>query len=254
MNRPIRSVRPLAVALAMLVFASAASVGAQELPAGTDVLARYRAALGGEQALASHQSVHTRGEFSMPAAGLTAALEGFSAKPNRSAIRITIPGLGEVRTGYTGAVAWAMDPMQGPRLLEGDEARQLADAAVFESSLRPTSLLESATTVERTTIGGRECLKVQLVWKSGRETHDCFSEETGLLVATQEKLDTRMGPIDSVVLFDDYRAFGGVMMATRTTTQRMGVDQIITLSDVQFDSVPDSAMEPPAEIRALIGG
>jgi hypothetical protein len=254
MNRRISSVRRPAVTFALLVFASAGSLRAQELPAGEEVMARYRAAIGGEQAFASHQSIHTRGEFSMPAAGITAALEGFSAKPNRSAVSITIPGLGQIRTGYTGAVAWAMDPMEGPRLLQGAEARQLADAAVFESTLRPSSLLESATTVERTTIGGRACLKVKLVWKSGRESHDCFSEETGLLVATHEKLDTNMGLIDSVALYDDYREFGGVRMATRTTMQRMGMEQIITVSDVQFDSVPDSALEPPAEIRALIGG
>jgi hypothetical protein len=254
MNRVISSVRRPAVALALLVVASAGSLGAQELPAGDDVLARYRAAVGGEQALASHQSIHTRGEFTMPAFGITAALEGFSAKPNRSAVSIVIPGLGQVRTGYTGAVAWAMDPMQGPRLLQGNEARQLADAAVFGSTLRPSSLLESATTIDRTTIAGRACLKVKLVWKSGRESHDCYSEETGLLVATQETLDTSDGLVESVALYDDYRAFGGVQMATRTTMQRMGMEQIITLSDVQFDSVPDSALEPPAEIRALIGG
>jgi hypothetical protein len=254
MNRLSSCVRRPAVALTMLVLASAGSLHAQELPAGEDVLARYRAAVGGEQAFASHQSVHTRGEFSMPANGITAALEGFSAKPNRSAVSITIAGIGQIRTGYTGDVAWAMDPMEGPRLLQGSEARRLADAAVFGSTLRPTSLLESVTTVDRTTIAGRACLKVKLVWKSGRETHDCYSEETGLLVATQETMDTSMGTVDSVALYDDYREFGGVQMATRTTMQRLGVEQIITLSDVEFDTVPDSALEPPAEIRALIGG
>jgi hypothetical protein len=254
MNRLISSVGRPAVALTMLVLASAGSLRAQELPAGEDVLARYRAAVGGEQAFASHQSIHTRGEFSMPAVGITAALEGFSAKPNRSSVSITIAGLGQIRNGYTGAVAWAMDPMEGPRLLQGGEARQIADAAAFGSTLRLSSLLESVATVDRTTIAGRACLKVKLVWKSGRESHDCYSEETGLLVATQETLDTSMGTVESVALYDDYRAFGGVQMATRTTVQRMGMEQIITLSDVQFDTVPDSALEPPAEIRALIGG
>jgi hypothetical protein len=254
MNRRISSVRRPAVTFALLVFASAGSLRAQELPAGEEVMARYRAALGGEQAFANYQSIHTRGEVSMPAVGITAAVEGFSAKPNRTAVSITIPGLGQIRTGYTGAVAWATDPMEGPRLLQGAEARQFADAAVFGSTMRPSSLLESATTVDRTTIAGRACLKVKLVWKSGRESHDCYSEETGLLVATQETVDTSTGIVESVSLYDDYRDFGGVQMATRTTMQRMGREQIITVTDVQFDSVPDSALEPPAEIRALIGG
>lgn len=235
--------------LAVLLVAPAAA--AQDLPAAAEILARYRAAAG-ENAY-NRQSVRAVGEFSMPAAGITARLESYSVRPNRSLVRVSIPGLGEILNGYTGDVAWAMDPIEGPRLLKGGEAAQLADGAAFESTLRPDALLDSATTVERTRIAGRECIKVRLAWKSGRETFDCFSEETGLLVATQDRMETSMGMIDSVALYDDYRDFEGMKIATRTTVQRMGVEQVITVTEVTFDNVPESALELPAEIKALIG-
>jgi hypothetical protein len=252
MNRSARRFR-LAPATALGLLLAASGAHAQDLPSATDVLARYRAAVGGEAAYANRKSMHSTGEFAMPAAGIRADFEGYSVRPNRTAVRISIPGFGEFRTGYTGDVAWAIDPVEGPRLLRGAEAAQLADGAVFESTLRPAALLESATTVERTTIGGRNCLKLKLVWKSGRESFDCFSEETGLLVASQERSETSMGMIDSVALYDDYRDFNGMKIATRTTVQRMGIEQIMTVREVHFDSVPDSALELPAEIKALIG-
>jgi hypothetical protein len=210
--------------------------------------------MGGTNALAPHQSMHTVGQFSMPAQGLTADFETFSARPNRSAMRVAIAGLGEIRSGFTGNVAWSLNPMEGPRIMEGRERDQSAEESVFESTLRLPTVIESAETVERTRIGGRECLKVKLVWKSGRETHDCYSEETGLLVGSLARQESSMGVLETVTLYEDYRKFGNVLMPARITLQVMGIEQVITINDVRFDAVSDDAFSPPAEIRALIGG
>lgn len=240
-------------ALALLVAGSVDAVQAQDLPAADQLVARYHEAVNA-QALTQKQSMHSVGEFSMPAMGLSAPFEGFAARPNRASSRVPIPGFGEFLRGHTGEVAWSMDPMEGPRLIDGDQAREANDDAMFDSGLRPPELVASMTTVERTTLAGRDCFKVRVEWRSGRETFDCYSPETGLLVGTMSKQTSPMGEIDAIMLYDDYQDFGGIRLATRMTVQMLGNEQVITLREVTFDAVPDSAFEPPAEIKALIGG
>ncbi|CAN5817756.1 hypothetical protein BH23GEM9_BH23GEM9_15510 [soil metagenome] len=246
------TVRRSTLAALALVLSGGASLQAQDLPDAKDLLARYREAIGGTAAMADKQSVHSVGEFSVPAAGLVAQFEAYSARPNRSATKVPIPGFGEFLRGFTGDVAWSVDPMEGPRLLQGPELAEARDEAAFESSLRPDELVESVTTVERTTLAGRECYKVRVAWKSGRETFDCFSPESGLLVGSMSKQHSAMGVVDAVALYDEYRDFGGVRMASRITVQILGNEQVVMLREVRFNEVPDSAFEPPTEIRALI--
>lgn len=252
---PRRSRRGGAVAALLLALAAVPSQAqAQELPAAADLVAAYQVAVGGADVLAGRTSVRSVGQFSMPSAGLVANFEAYAARPNRTAMRVTIPGFGEIRSGYTGEVGWSMNPAEGPRLLQGGEAVQAADEAAFESTLRTATSIASMTTVERTSLAGRDCYKVQLVWQSGRETFDCYSPETGLLVGTMSRQETNLGTLDAVTLYDDYREFGGVVMAGRITIQVMGLEQVITLSNVEFDVDADADLAPPAEILALIGG
>jgi hypothetical protein len=241
------------IAAAGLMLASAGTAAAQDLPSADAIVERYREAIGAA-AYAQKQSMHTVGEFSLPAMGLTASIESFAARPNRSAAIVPIPGFGEFRRGHTGEHPWSVDPMEGARVLQGAEAQEANDEGYFDAMLRPAALVESMTTVERTTIAGRDCYKVKVVWKSGRENTDCYSPESGLLVASVRTQQSSMGEVEAVQLYDDYKAFSGVTLPTRMTVQIMGNEQVITVRDVTFDDVPDSAFTPPAEIRALIGG
>jgi hypothetical protein len=234
-----------------LVLGSTGAVRAQDLPSAESIVQRYHQAIGAD-AFAQKKSMRTVGEFSLPAMGLTASIESYAARPNRSAAVVPIPGFGEFRRGHTGAQAWAMDPMEGARILQGAEASEAEDESAFDSMLRPAALVESQTTVERTTVAGRDCFKVRVTWKSGRESFDCYSPETGLLVASMRKQQSSMGEVDAVQLYDDYKQFGGVTMPTRMTVQVLGNEQIVTVREVTFDDVPDSAFEPPAEVKALI--
>lgn len=243
------ALRNAGAALVMCMLASAGH--AQALPEAKQLIERYREVTGAAK-YADLRSMHATGEFSIPAAGMTGELEVWSARPNRSALRVSIGGFGEVRSGYTGEVGWSMNPMEGPRLLSGAEGAQAADEAHFDSHLRPESLITSATTVEKTHMGGVECYKVKLVWKSGRETHDCYGVDSGMLVASTGKTESSMGAIESVILYTDIKEIEGIKVPTRMSTQMMGAEQIIVLKEIHFNKVDDAAFEPPAEVKALI--
>jgi hypothetical protein len=174
------------------------------------------------------------------------------ARPNLMAMKVTISGLGEIRSGFDGENGWSLNPMEGPRLLTGPELVQIRDDAAFDSSLRDPSLVESMETIEKTQAAGRDCYKVRMTWKSGRETFDCFDAENGLLIATWQTAETAMGPIESTVIYSDYKEFGAIRLPSRTTQQVMGQEMVITVTTVDFSAVDASAFTPPAEIKALI--
>lgn len=248
----------LTTAAASLAFA-AGSVAAQVTPAGEESLPaaqqlmdRYHEAMG-LATFANVESMHSVGELTIPAAGITGTLEIWQGRPNRTRLRASVPSYGDVHTGFTGEVGWSLDPMEGARLLKGSEAEQAQDDAHFDSHLRTPELIDSVITLERTTLSGYDCYKVRTVWKSGRTTQDCFSVETGLLVGSLRTHHAATGPADALILYEEYRVFGDVRIPTRITTHISGIDQVITLRTVTLNRVENSAFEPPAAIRTLIG-
>lgn len=249
----IRSIRRAAMLALTLAAAAAGGLDAQELPDAASLLKKYHEAINAA-AYANVKATHTTGEFSMPAQGISASFDAWGARPNRSAAKVTIPGIGEMRMGFTDGRGWSMSSFEGARLYQGAEQTQAADDSHFDSSLRPASLVASMTTVEKTQLGGQECWKVRVVWKSGRETHDCYASDSGLLVGTMYRSETNAGSGDAVTLYSDYREFGGIRLPTRMTTQAMGMEQVITVRAITFDSIDDAALEPPPAIRTLLGG
>lgn len=222
------------------------------LPSAQQILTRYHEAIAAA-AFADIQSLHSVGELAIPAAGITGTLEVWQGRPNRTVMHASVPGYGDVRTGFTGDSGWSLDPLQGARILAGAEAAQARDDAHFDSHLRTAELVDSMTTLERTTLSGYDCYKVRTIWKSGRETVDCFSAETGLLVGSLRTHQSSAGPAEALILYEEYRLFGDVRLPTRITTQVNGLDQIITLRAVTLDEVPDSTFQPPPQVRTLLG-
>lgn len=230
-----------------------ATMSAQQLPPAQQLLDRYIVAIGGRDAVLEHAASHTKGQFSMPAMGLTGELEVFSADPGRSLTRVNIPGIGEIRTGFDGEVGWSINPMEGPRVMQGGELAQLRDEAAPESTLRDPKLVASMETVEQTTMNGEECYKVKVVWRSGRETFDCYSTASGLIVGMLQKSESPMGVLDVTIHLSDYKPHGDVTLPTRIAQQMMGQEQIMTITSIDFGPVDAAVFELPAEIKALIG-
>ncbi|HSJ10686.1 MAG TPA: hypothetical protein VK928_12260, partial [Longimicrobiales bacterium] len=219
-----RTVRTLAGAL-ILVAAGSTGAAAQDLPDAKELLAKYHSAINAS-AWKDVNAMQSTGQFSMPAQGITGTFEAWSARPNKSAVKVNIPGLGDLHMGVTDTRAWSVNPFEGPRLYAGAEQVQALDDAAFDSALRTEELVTSMSTVEKTLLGGTECYKVKVVWKSGRETHDCYAIDTGLLVGLLFRSESNSGSGDAVTLYSDYKEFGGIRLPTRMTTQTMGMEQV----------------------------
>ena len=230
---------------------ASAQATATALPPAATLLSKFAAAVGGPAYL-SAKVIVSKGALSMPAAGLNATFQMTQLAPNQMQMVTTIPGMGEVQVGFDGTNAWAMDPMQGPRVLAGAELDQMKDEADRRSSLRSPELFTSTQTVADTTMNNERCYLVKLNWKSGRESFDCYSAASGLLIASKSTQKTAMGEIPVVSLLSDYKKFGNITVPTKTVQDLMGQQQIITITSVEFGDGAGVVITPPAAVAPLI--
>jgi hypothetical protein len=231
--------------------AAAQLASAQALPAAASLLAKHAAAVGGPAYL-NAKSIVTKGAMSMPAAGINATFQMTQLSPNLMQMVTTIPGMGEVQVGFDGTNGWSADPMQGPRLLSGAELDQMKDDADRRANLRSAELFSAMETVKDTTMNSERCYLVKLTWKSGRQTSDCFSAATGLVVGSFSTQKTAMGEVPVVTTFSEYKKFGGVTVPTKTVLEVMGQQQILTIASVEFGDGAGVVIAPPAAVAALI--
>lgn len=229
---------------------AASSAGAQSLPPAVTLLAKYATAIGGPAMLRAPQ-ITTRGALAMSAAGINATFELLQLAPNKIQMVTTIPGVGAIQVGYDGTTAWSVDPMQGPRVLSGKEMDEIREEADPRAAARVPELFSSLQTVADTTMGGEQCYLVKLTWKSGRETFDCYSAKTNLLVGSKNVQQTAMGAIPVTSLYSDYKKFGDFTMATKTVQSMMGQQQVMTITAVEVGTGAGVAITAPPEIKTL---
>ena len=243
-----------AVALTALTAASASAqqvaAAAATLPLAATLVAKYAAAIGAPAMLKAPQ-ITTRGGLSMPAAGLNATFEMVQVAPNMMRMMTTIPGVGSIQVGFDGTTGWSLDPMQGPRVLAGKELDEIREQSDPRAAGRAPELFSALQTVADTTIGGEQCYMVKLTWKSGRETFDCYSGATGLMVGSRSVQQTAMGAIPVSMVYSDYKKFGDFMVPTKMVQSMMGQQQVTTITAVEVAAAPGVVIVMPPEVKAL---
>jgi hypothetical protein len=231
---------------------TAATPSAEKLPAAKEIIDRHIKAIGGREAVLSHSSSRATGTFGVPAAGISGSVEVFAAKPNRMLMRITVAGLGEMLEGFDGMHAWSLSPMTGPTLHQGKQLEERRFDSEYYGELKAAERYESMTTLEKTTWEGRPVYKLRLVRKGGGEDTEFYDAETGLKAGSVNTRETPMGTITATTIETDYKKFGNLLIPTTIKQSGMGIEQVMTISAVEFDTVEAKVFDPPAQIKALI--
>jgi hypothetical protein len=231
-----------------------AMVHAQALPAASDIIAKYVAAIGGKAEVMKVTSYKQVATMDIPAAGLSASMEIFAAAPNKMASKTSLPGIGELQNGFDGTIGWDVNPMQGPRLLADKELANMKDGADFYNNmLYAAEKYASMETVGDTTINGEKAYKVKMVRKAtSNESMSYFSATSGLLLGGISTTESPMGKMTSTQSVSEYKKFGGLLMPTKMV-QTMGPQQLVmTIKDVVFNATPESAFAIPDQVKPLI--
>jgi hypothetical protein len=222
------------------------------LPSARSIIDRHIAAVGGRKAILAHTSSHATGTMTVAGSGITGVLDVYSAKPDKSLVKINLGGIGDVFEGFNGTHAWSVSPITGPMLTQGKELAEKKFDADFYSDLHEDARYASMKTVEKTTFEGRPCYKVSLIRKDGGEDIELYDVETGLKAGAIVTRESQMGPMTVTQVHSDYKKFGGMLLATTMKQTAMGVEQVLKLTAIEFDNVPPTTFDPPAQIKALL--
>ena len=225
-----------------------------KLPPAKQIIDKFIKATGGKEARRKHKSTHAKGTMSVPSAGMSGALEAFTAEPNRIMIKVEIPGMGVILQGFDGKVGWDIQPMVGPSLQEGVQLEQTRIGAEYYSDLNKAKLYKTVETVDLTEFEGRKCYKIKLVPRIGPTAFEFYEVETGLRRGSQGTAVTPMGEMPVVNVESDYKKFGDLTVATKTVQKIMMQEIVITIESIEHDKVDASVFELPAEIKALREG
>jgi len=226
---------------------------AASLPSVNEVFARYRKAVGGEAALKKYKSRRASGRFDLMSQGIGGGFELVAAAPDRMRLEIDLAGLGKMVRGYDGKVGWSIDPAIGPRLLSGRELDEVKHSADFYYELRDPANFSSATVVERGMFEEKDCYTVKLVRPSGLEVLEYYDVSTGLLAGFRMESASAMGTVPGVVtVISAYKDFGGILTATSARQRAMGIESVLTISSVEYDTVSPDAFALPPAIAALV--
>ena len=238
----------LALGLTLLV---APLAHAAELPDARALMDGYVKAIGGRDAVTRSTDGTTKLQMEIVENGMKADMTMHSRGQDRAMV-MALPGIGDFRSGFSGGVAWGMDPMNGPRLLTGPEREQMVSESDVRHTLRDPAVITSATTVALADSEGRPCYRVEITWASGRKTADCYGKDDGLLLSTESTSTSPMGEIKQVSHLYDYRVVNGVNTATTVKAFAAGMTQRFTLvSSDPTPPAPDVFALPPA-IEALV--
>lgn len=253
----------LAAAIAAPAGAQTAQTGAPKtapaakpdaaLPSARQIIDRHIEAIGGRKAILAHTSSYSKGTLSIPANGMSGSVDVYAAKPNKSLLKISIAGIGEVVEGFDGVVGWSMSPMTGPALSDGKVLADKKFDSDFYGDLHDDARYSSMKTVEKTTFDGRPCYKISLTRKGATtEDFEYYDIATGLKAGASGTRETPMGAVPSTQVQSDYKKFGDLLVPTTLKFSTMGVDQVFTFTSVELDKVDPAVFELPAQIKALI--
>ncbi len=242
-----RTIRILAIGTLI-----AAPAGAQQLPSGMELHNLYIKAIGGPDVIKKHASVHFTGKFEVPAAGMSGSVESWSSDGKLLTV-IEFPGIGQIRTGYDGVTAWQIHPAQGPMVLTGKQLDQIKQQSDLQAVLTPEKYVKTRETVEKTSFGGKDAYKVKIVLHNGEEYFEFYDVNSALNLGSIRKTETPMGAIDATNIITEYKTFDGQMVPTQMKQSAMGVEQVVTVTNMMFMPVDKATFDLPKEIKALTG-
>lgn len=246
-----RTALALAFTLSLSSLAQAAEPAAAELPAARSLIDAHVAAIGGREAALASNEGSIKSTMEIVEAGMKGELVMYSRGDDRL-LSVTLPAMGETRMGRTGGVVWSIDAMTGPRVLEGKERQQLTEQFDPLYAMRDASLIDTATTTALSDSEGRACYRVEIKWKSGSDTADCYSTEDGLLLSTESTASTPMGELKQVSHLSEYTRYGKSKAPKVTKVKVAGMTQVVRID--AYDESPQDAklFVLPAAIEALV--
>lgn len=261
--RPARPIAPIAPPLRTLALALAlAACGGAAKPTGPAkpaelttaeaVMEASLAAQGGRERIGKVKAIRQTGQLLIPQMGIKGTMTVVSSPPHNSVTTIELSGLGKIAQGFSGDVAWEVNPVTGARIITGAERTQLLREAMFNGDLIWKQLYPKAELAGVVEFVGVPSYKVVLTPPEGDAQTRYFAKDTLLPVGVQMTAESQMGkqPIEMAV--SDWRDVNGIKYAHKIKRAEGPQSLELVLEKVEHDPPLDPAtFALPPEIQAL---
>jgi len=242
--------RILLPAIVVLCAAPAiAQAPAGHLKTATEVLNRYKQVLGGTDAIQKVRSETVRGEIE--GTGISGKVTFvYYAKPFKNLIKLTMPDGAEIQSGFDGTSSWTINP-KGASLDKDTPVESVRRDADLQYALHQPDYFKTLEFAGVTDFEGHHCYWLHGTTHWGKDNNQFYDINTGLLAGYRFQADDGSGKI-VVAIFDDYKNFGGPLVATKNTHRVGDHFQTFIYQSVSYNLIPDSMFELPPSIKALM--
>jgi hypothetical protein len=239
-------------ALGAVFFAGSTLVRPQsgQLKTVDAVLVQYQHALGGVEVIRNVVSETRHGE--MEATGMTgkATFIAFS-KPFKSLFKVTRPDGHEIISGFDGRVSWSVTP-QGASIDKDTPVEAMRRDADLQYALHQPDYFQKLEFGGVTDFDGRSCYWLHGTTHWGKDNNQYYDVDTGLLAGYRFQSDASSSVGTTVLLFQEYRRFGGPLVATKMITRTGDRMQTFTVTSVSYEPLADSIFNLPNAVKALL--
>ena len=241
----MRLLKPLAV---VLLFSAFTWPQAAQPTTSAQVLDRYKQALGGEEAIQKVQSMTLHGE--MERTGMAGkATFVYRAKPFKTLFKVTRPDGTETISGFNGNVSWTITS-KGAEIDKQTPLGAIRRDADLQYALHQPDYFSKLELAGVTDFEGHRCYWLHGTTNWGKDNNQFYDVETGLLVGYRFEDDASKATW--IVRFDDYKNFGGPLMATRNTSRSGDYSQTLIYESVSYEPLADSIFDLPPAVKALV--
>jgi outer membrane lipoprotein-sorting protein len=213
------------------------------------VLDQYKQALGGVDSIAKVQSVTVHGEIDGTAMAGKSSFVSF-AKPFKTLTKITRADGSEATFGFDGGVSWSLDA-KGASIDKDTALEAVRRDADLQYALHQPAYFTKLEFNGVTNFEGRSCYWLHGTTHWGKDNNQFYDVRTGLLQGYRFQADDSSGAI-VVVLFEDYKRFGGPLVATRITSRNGDNRRTFTFKTVSYAPLADSVFDLPQAVKALL--
>ncbi len=214
------------------------------------VLEKYQRALGGSDAIKKVQFETRHGELEESGTPGKVAFISY-AKPFKALNKVTLPGGGEILSGFDGAVSWTVTP-NGAVIDNTSPLEAIRRDADLQYPLHQPDYFQKYEITGVTDFEGRRCYRLHGITHWGKDNNQFYDADTGLLAGYRFQSDDVTSTAVTTLLFQDYKSFGGPLVATRSVARTGDHTQTITFTSVSYEWLSDFLFELPQAVKALL--
>jgi len=218
-----------------------ATANKAKTPTVQKILAKYIKAIGGRTANKKVKSRSAIGTIELAPMGIKGTFESFAAAPDKSLIKMSLAGVGEIIEGYDGKTAWSVNPISGSRDKQGVELAQSALTYNFYRGISLDKLYQKMELKGVEKVGADDAYVIVATRGDLPSETFYFSAKTGLLVRQDGTSETPEGKMPTKTFFEDFRDVDGVKTPFKSRSILPQFEVVTVVTEVKQNIAVDDA-------------